>query len=124
MTQETTTDAPLPTLVWLRRDLRLADHPALAAKMEVNVVTPEEQAKFAEAAQPAVRALIEETFPDHGIEGEEFGGVRLDADYVWHLDPIDDHMSDYVSAAEMLLHSPYLWGGTSALRHLGSYSSR
>jgi len=40
--------------------------PALAAKMEVNVVTPEEQAKFAEAAQPAVRALIEEKF---GAEG-------------------------------------------------------
>jgi len=40
--------------------------PALAAKMEVNVVTPEEQAKFAAAAQPAVRALIEEKF---GAEG-------------------------------------------------------
>ena len=31
-----------------------------------------------------------------------------------HLDPIDMPMDDYVSAAEMLLHSPYLWGGTSA----------
>ena len=28
-------------------------------------------------------------YPDHGIEGEEFDGVRLDAEYVWHLDPID-----------------------------------
>jgi tripartite ATP-independent transporter DctP family solute receptor len=42
--------------------------PALAAKMEVNVVTPEEQAKFAEAAQPAVRALIEEQYGEEGIE--------------------------------------------------------
>ncbi|MGI9508800.1 MAG: histidinol-phosphatase [Geminicoccaceae bacterium] len=40
-------------------------------------------------AEQAMRALIESTFPDHGIEGEEFGAVRLDADYVWHLDPID-----------------------------------
>jgi len=40
-------------------------------------------------AEQAMRALIEQTFPDHGIEGEEFGAVRLDADYVWHLDPID-----------------------------------
>ncbi|MBC57849.1 MAG: C4-dicarboxylate ABC transporter substrate-binding protein [Confluentimicrobium sp.] len=40
--------------------------PALAAKMEVNVVTPEEQAKFAAAAQPAVRTLIEEKY---GAEG-------------------------------------------------------
>ncbi|MYM56916.1 DctP family TRAP transporter solute-binding subunit [Thalassovita mangrovi] len=40
--------------------------PALAAKMDVNVVTAEEQAKFAAAAQPAVRALIEEKY---GAEG-------------------------------------------------------
>lgn len=42
--------------------------PALSAKMDVNVVTPEEQAKFAEAAQPAVRALIEEKYGAEGIE--------------------------------------------------------
>ena len=42
--------------------------PALAAKMEVNVVPPEEQAKFAEAAQPAVRKLIEEQY---GAEGTD-----------------------------------------------------
>ena len=41
--------------------------PALASKMEVNVVPPEEQAKFAEAAQPAVRALIEEQYGEAGI---------------------------------------------------------
>ncbi|GMG84311.1 TRAP transporter substrate-binding protein [Paralimibaculum aggregatum] len=41
--------------------------PALAAKMEVNVVPPAEQAKFAEAAQPAVRALIEEQYGAEGI---------------------------------------------------------
>ncbi len=40
-------------------------------------------------AEQAMRDLIEQAFPEHGIEGEEFGGVRLDADYVWHLDPID-----------------------------------
>lgn len=42
--------------------------PALAEKMEVNVVSPEEQAKFAEAAQPAVRALIEDQYGAEGIE--------------------------------------------------------
>lgn len=34
--------------------------PALADRMEVDVVSPEERAKSAEAAQPAVRALIED----------------------------------------------------------------
>ncbi len=41
--------------------------PALAAKMEVNVVSNEEQAKFAEKAQPAVRALIEAQYGADGI---------------------------------------------------------
>lgn len=40
-------------------------------------------------AEQVMRGLIEQTWPDHGIEGEEFGAVRLDADHVWHLDPID-----------------------------------
>ena len=40
--------------------------PALAAKMEVNVVPPAEQAKFAEVAQPVVRALIEDKYGDEG----------------------------------------------------------
>jgi myo-inositol-1(or 4)-monophosphatase len=41
------------------------------------------------AAEMAMRALIRRTFPDHGIIGEEFGGERADAEYVWVLDPID-----------------------------------
>jgi tripartite ATP-independent transporter DctP family solute receptor len=42
--------------------------PLLAEKMEVNVVAPEEQAKFAAAAQPAVRKLIEESLGAEGVE--------------------------------------------------------
>lgn len=42
--------------------------PKLAQKMEVNVVTPEEQKKFAAAAQPAVRKLIEENLGEEGID--------------------------------------------------------
>jgi len=30
-----------------------------------------------------------------------------------HLAPIGDHAADYVAVAETLLHTPYLWGGTS-----------
>lgn len=40
-------------------------------------------------AEDVMRRLIGETYPEHGIEGEEFGAERIDADYVWHLDPID-----------------------------------
>lgn len=40
-------------------------------------------------AEAAMRDIIEQVFPDHGIYGEEHGQVRLDAEYVWVLDPID-----------------------------------
>jgi inositol-phosphate phosphatase / L-galactose 1-phosphate phosphatase / histidinol-phosphatase len=40
-------------------------------------------------AEQVLRAMIRAAFPDHGIEGEEFPGERLDAEFVWHLDPID-----------------------------------
>ncbi len=30
-----------------------------------------------------------------------------------HLVPVDEHAADYVAVAEILLHTPYLWGGTS-----------
>ena len=41
------------------------------------------------AAEAAIRTLIEEQFPDHGIMGEEYGSERLDREYVWVIDPID-----------------------------------
>lgn len=41
------------------------------------------------AAEVALRALIEERFPDDAIEGEEFGLTRGDAARRWSLDPID-----------------------------------
>jgi inositol-phosphate phosphatase/L-galactose 1-phosphate phosphatase/histidinol-phosphatase len=40
-------------------------------------------------AEAAIRKLINATFPDHGIFGEEFGKERADAEYVWVLDPLD-----------------------------------
>jgi histidinol phosphatase-like enzyme (inositol monophosphatase family) len=40
-------------------------------------------------AESALRAMISEAFPGHGIVGEEFGDERPGAEYVWVLDPID-----------------------------------
>ena len=39
--------------------------------------------------EAAMRRLIEATFPQHGILGEEHGFQNADAEYVWVLDPID-----------------------------------
>ena len=41
------------------------------------------------AAETAMRTLIRQSFPEHGIIGEEFGSERTDAEYCWVLDPID-----------------------------------
>lgn len=43
--------------------------------------------------ETAMRALIRETFPDHGILGEEHGRENAEAEYVWVLDPIDGTMA-------------------------------
>ena len=40
-------------------------------------------------AEKAMRALIAEAYPAHGMVGEEHGAERSDAEYVWVLDPID-----------------------------------
>lgn len=40
-------------------------------------------------AEQAIRALIRQTFPDHGILGEEFGIENGDSRHVWVIDPID-----------------------------------
>ena len=41
------------------------------------------------AAEAAIRAIIEARFPLDGFYGEESAAARLDAEYVWIVDPID-----------------------------------
>jgi len=36
--------------------------------------------------EAALRLLINEAFPDHGIIGEEYGAEKEDAEFVWVLD--------------------------------------
>jgi histidinol phosphatase-like enzyme (inositol monophosphatase family) len=62
-------------------------------------------------AEEAMRALILEHYPDHGILGEEFGRHNPDAEYQWVLDPIDGTKA-FVSGS-------YLFGTLIALLHQG-----
>ncbi len=39
--------------------------------------------------EDALKQRIRESFPDHGILGEETGSSGLERDYVWVIDPID-----------------------------------
>lgn len=41
------------------------------------------------AAEVIIRRMISAAFPEHGIEGEEFGLERAQAEFRWIIDPID-----------------------------------
>jgi histidinol-phosphatase len=74
-----------------------------AADVAAAVVRPFFRARFAidtksdrspvtiadRSAEQAMRAVLAERFPDHGVLGEEFGLDRPDARLRWVLDPID-----------------------------------
>ena len=62
-------------------------------------------------AEAAMRRLIEERFPEHGILGEEHGSVRAEAEHLWVLDPIDGTKS-FISGIP-------LFGTLIALLHRG-----
>ena len=62
-------------------------------------------------AEAAMRRLIAQTFPAHGVIGEEYGAERPDAEYVWVLDPIDGTKS-FISGLPT-------WGTLIGLMHRG-----
>jgi myo-inositol-1(or 4)-monophosphatase len=62
-------------------------------------------------AEAAMRRLIGQTFPAHGVIGEEYGRDRPEVEYVWVLDPIDGTKS-FVSGLPT-------WGTLIGLMHRG-----
>jgi histidinol phosphatase-like enzyme (inositol monophosphatase family) len=62
-------------------------------------------------AEAAIRKLIGERFPEHGVIGEEYGEDRPDAEFVWVLDPIDGTRA-FISGLP-------LWTTLIGLRHQG-----
>jgi myo-inositol-1(or 4)-monophosphatase len=62
-------------------------------------------------AEAAMRRLIAQTFPAHGVIGEEYGRDRPEAEYVWVLDPIDGTKS-FISGLPT-------WGTLIGLMHRG-----
>lgn len=62
-------------------------------------------------AEAAIRQLIAERFPEHGVIGEEYGADRSGADFVWVIDPIDGTRA-FVAGLPV-------WTTLIALRHEG-----
>ncbi|MEE9302113.1 MAG: histidinol-phosphatase [Alphaproteobacteria bacterium] len=53
-------------------------------KPDASPVTPADR-----EAESRMREIIAATYPEHGVCGEEFAPVRLDAEFVWMIDPLD-----------------------------------
>ncbi|HEX4097099.1 MAG TPA: histidinol-phosphatase [Caulobacteraceae bacterium] len=62
-------------------------------------------------AEAAIRKMVGERYPDHGIIGEEFGDDRPDAAFVWVIDPID--------GTRAFIAGLPVWTTLIALRHEG-----
>lgn len=62
-------------------------------------------------AEAAIRRLIAERYPEHGVIGEEYGRDRDDAEWVWVLDPVDGTRA-FVAGLP-------LWTTLIGLRHQG-----
>lgn len=76
---QTLADAARPEIMGRFRTGIQAD-----AKSDASPVTEADR-----AAERAMRRILNDAFPDHGILGEEYGSENVDAEYVWVLDPID-----------------------------------
>jgi histidinol phosphatase-like enzyme (inositol monophosphatase family) len=63
------------------------------------------------AAEAAIRTLIADIYPEHGILGEEYGAENPDAEFVWVLDPID--------GTRAFIAGLPLWTTLIGLRHQG-----
>ncbi len=64
-----------------------------------------------QGAERAIRALIDERFPDHSIHGEEYGIKKTDSPFEWVLDPVDGTRA-FISGLPT-------WGTLIALKHEG-----
>ena len=62
-------------------------------------------------AEAAIRKLISERYPEHGVIGEEYGEDRPDAEFVWVLDPVDGTRA-FISGLPV-------WTTLIGLRHQG-----
>ena len=79
-------------LVPAAQGVLLQAHAAHKSGADIDIVAKRDGTPASRAdrdAEQALRAIIREHYPDHGIVGEEFPAENSAADYVWVLDPLD-----------------------------------
>jgi histidinol phosphatase-like enzyme (inositol monophosphatase family) len=107
---------PDPELIAFAHDL--ADRagavirPLFRQPLDVDTKSDESPVTVADrGAEAAIRELINDRYPEHGILGEEFGAERADSDWVWHLDPIDGTKSFISGSAQFATLIALAWRG-------------
>ena len=61
-----------------------------AGNLEVEIKADQTPVTMADVeCEAAIREILLEHFPDHGIYGEEFGRTQTESEYLWLVDPID-----------------------------------
>lgn len=95
------------------------------------------------AGEAAMRRMIKQAFPAHGIVGEEHGTENADAEHVWVLDPIDGTRA-FIAGIPLwgtliglarhgrpvfgMMHQPFIrekfWGDGAAARYEGPAGDR
>ena len=65
-------------------------------RRQFNIETKEDNTPVTIAdkkSEEKIRELIEQTYPSHGIVGEEYEEVNFDSEFTWVIDPIDGTQS-------------------------------
>lgn len=91
-------DAGQLAMQWFRQPL------SIDLKSDASPVTEADR-----AVESQLRQRLAEHYPEHGVLGEEFESVRLDAEYLWVVDPIDGTRS-FITGWP-------IWGTLLALLH-------
>jgi len=92
----------------LRKQINLPRE--VAVKSDATPVTPIDQ-----EVERALRAAINQQYPEHGIVGEEYDDLESDSDYVWILDPIDGTMAFVAGLPTFSTLIALTWRGTPIL---------
>ncbi|AGA65106.1 putative monophosphatase protein [Liberibacter crescens BT-1] len=85
----------LPSLSFFFRLADTAKAETLPRFRKKNAVINKQQSGFDpvtecdRTAEWAIRKIILQEFPDHGILSEEYDSIRLDSENIWVIDPID-----------------------------------
>jgi histidinol phosphatase-like enzyme (inositol monophosphatase family) len=88
-----------------------ADHGLTDKKRQAGMRGFDPVTEADKGAERAIRGLIAQRYPDHGVIGEEYGEDDPDAEFVWVLDPVDGTRA-FISGLP-------LWCVLIGLRHEG-----